>query len=490
MTVAALAPSRPAPALDFRLIRRGFGYFACICAVVAPFTPEPLAFFAGALVPWICLLLVGTPTMPAAVLYLIIWQWVQTFVRVPQTWIDGDTLATGLYGSNVVRAYWYMLASLIVLALAFRAVLGGLKPPTPAQRTAHYRWQIRDLVMLYIVTMVVAFASAIAANIVPGLAQPIGAVGSVKVVALFMLFAYVLSTGQGMKILIGVVLFEVGSGFTGFFSDFRGVFIYLAIAAVAARIPWKGTVAVGAAVGSVALVSLALFWTSVKGEYRTYAAGSDESQGIVVPLSERMGYLGSRAFTPGAISLSDSAYMLLSRLAYVDIFGSVIDVQEAAPEPMPMRQWREGVGHVLTPRFLFPDKAALSDSEVYMRLARRFASEEVRMGTSISVGYMAENFADLGFPGMLVGIGALGLIIAGAIRLLMSFQLPQIVREGIIMAFAFMMSRDGVEVSLPKTLGALVMFVLVFLLLNKFVFGKVMLWLNRQSGGAMRARPS
>jgi len=304
-----------------------------------------------------------------------------------------------------------------------------------------------------------------------------------------MLFTYVLSTGHGMKILIGVVLFEVGSGFTGFFSDFRGVFIYLAIAAVAARIRWKGTVAFGAAVGSVALVALALFWTSVKGEYRTYAAGSDESQGIVVPLSERLGYLGTRAITPGVVSLGDSSYMLLSRLAYVDIFGSVIDVQEAAPEQIPMRQWMEAVGHVVTPRFFFPDKAALSDSEVYMRLARRFATEEVRMGTSISVGYMAENFADLGFPGMLVGIAALGLVIAGAIRLLMSFRLPQVVREGIIMAFAFSMSRDGVEVSLPKTLGALVMFLIVFLLLNKFVFPKAMLWLNRHQT-SLKARPA
>ena len=167
----------------------------------------------------------------------------------------------------------------------------------------------------------------------------------------------------------------------------------------------------------------------------------------------------------------------------------MIDVQEAAPEQIPMRQWMEAVGHVVTPRFFFPDKAALSDSEVYMRLARRFATEEVRMGTSISVGYMAENFADLGFPGMLVGIAALGLVIAGAIRLLMSFRLPQVVREGIIMAFAFSMSRDGVEVSLPKTLGALVMFLIVFLLLNKFVFPKAMLWLNRHQT-SLKARPA
>ena len=98
-------------------------------------------------------------------------------------------------------------------------------------------------------------------------------------------------------------------------------------------------------------------------------------------------------------------------------------------------------------------------------------------------------FADLGFPGMLVGIAALGLVIAGAIRLLMSFRLPQVVREGIIMAFAFSMSRDGVEVSLPKTLGALVMFLIVFLLLNKFVFPKAMLWLNRHQT-SLKARPA
>jgi len=40
-----------------------------------------------------------------------------------------------------------------------------------------------------------------------------------------------------------------------------------------------------------------------------------------------------------------------------------------------------------------------------------------------------------------------------------------------------------------RVLRVTVAIVLVFLLLNKFVFGRVMTWLNRQ-GGAMRTRPS
>jgi hypothetical protein len=490
MTIAALSSPRPMPTLDFTLIRRVFGYLACACAVVAPFTPEPAPFMAGAAAPWLCLRLVGTPTMPAAVMYLLLWQWLQIFARVPQTWIDGDTLATGLYGPNVVRAYWYMLASLVVMAAMFRAVLGGMRPPTPAQRTAHFHWQIRDLVLLYMATMAVAYVAGFAMYFVPGLAQPMEAVVRIKVVALFMLFTYVMSTGRGAKAMIGVVLFEVASGFTGFLSDFRGVFIYLAVAAVAARVRWTGTVAVGATAGLVSLLVLALFWTSVKTDYRGYVTGSSDSQQIVVPLSERMGYLGSRALAGGGeISLADAAYMLLARFAYVDIFGAVIDMQETAPEAVPMRQWTEAFEHVLQPRFLFPDKAPLSDSEVYLRLTGRAATEELRLGTSISVGYMGENYADFGFPGMLAGVAVLGVLVAGCIRLLMSFQLPLMVREGIVMAMAFSVSRDGVEVSLPKILGALLMFVIVFLLLNKFAFPKVMTWLSRQQA-AMKARPS
>ena len=186
------------------------------------------------------------------------------------------------------------------------------------------------------------------------------------------------------------------------------MFICLSIAAVAARIKWSGSVALGASISAVALIALALFWTAVKSDFRTFAAGSSESQRIV-PLSERMGYLGDRVITPGPINLRETSYLLLSRLVYVDISGPVIDVQEASPEPLPMRQWMEAVDHVVTPRFLFPRKAALSDSDVVMRLARRFSTEEIRTGTSTSVGYMGENFADLDFPGMLLGIAVLAM---------------------------------------------------------------------------------
>lgn len=78
------------PPLDFALLRQFFLYFLVLCVVIAPFTPDPLAWAGGAAVPWVILRIVGTPSMPAAVSYLFLWQWVQIFARALQTLVDGE----------------------------------------------------------------------------------------------------------------------------------------------------------------------------------------------------------------------------------------------------------------------------------------------------------------------------------------------------------------------------------------------------------------
>jgi hypothetical protein len=136
---------------------------------------------------------------------------------------------------------------------------------------------------------------------------------------------------------------------------------------------------------------------------------------------------------------------------------------------------------VIKPRFLFPGKAPLSDTEVYVRLARGDASEQVRLGTSISVGYMAENFVDLGFPGMLGGIFVLGLMYGVVIRYFMAMRLPWILREGLALGFVYIVAQNGMEMSLPKMLGAAVMYFLVYTLLARFVFPSALGWLKGRS---------
>lgn len=470
--------------LDYDFLQRLFMVVGLLALGFGPFARDPVAFCVGAILPYLLLRIINCPGMPVAVVYLVIWQWAQTFARVLQTFPDGEALGAGLYGPNVERAYWYMLASVLVLALCMRLTLGRLPTPTAKDRMAHARWQPRDLVVLYFGTLVLSVLVRFSGIATGALEQPISALLYVKTLVLFLLFANVLTTKQGGNYALLAILIETVTGFTGILSDFKAVFIFLALAAVAVRLRWTFAMGVGAVAWGVVLISLALFWTSVKTEYRQIATGTDGSQLVTASLGDRLGYLGSRALSPGAIDWSRASYLLLIRFAYVDIFGSVITVQEASRDGSFMRQWSDGLSHVLQPRFLFPDKPPLSDSEVYVRLARGDPTEEVRAGTSISVGYMAENFVDLGFPGMLIGIAAIGLAAGTIYRFFMTRKIPVMVREGTLLVLVYSIGRDGVEISLPKILGALIMSTLVYLMLAKFAYPRVLEWLDRPPGGS------
>ena len=476
-----MAPAS-APTFDLNALKRVFFYIAVGLLLIAPFAQDPMAFAVGAVVPWVILQLIVRPGLPVAVVYLFLFQWLQVFARVLQSIVDGESLAGGLYGANVARAYWYMLASLVAMAVAFRFGLGNSRLPTHQERTAHYDWRPIDFFTMYVAFLFIAVGCRFAAYAIPALDQPIDAFGRVKIVLLFMLFSTVLATGRGHNFMWAAAGLELVMGFSGLLSDFKGVFIYLALAALAVRVKIKGTTVAVGLLAAAFLLYLALFWTSVKAEYREFATQSSDSQNVKVSFDERFGYLGSRIAASGDIDWSLASYALLSRLAYTDIFGSVIGVQESAPESVFMGQWKDALEHVLKPRFLFPGKAALSDTEVYVRLARGDSSEQLRWGTSISVGYMSENFVDLGFPGMLGGVFVLALLYALIIRYFMAFKQPWLLKEGVVLAFVVGVGQNGVEMSLPKILGASVMFFLVYTLLARFVFPKALNWLKGRSG--------
>ena len=80
----------------------------------------------------------------------------------------------------------------------------------------------------------------------------------------------------------------------------------------------------------------------------------------------------------------------------------------------------DAVTHLVTPRFLFPDKAELiSDSE----LVRKYAGANVagaESNTSIAFGYAAESYVDFGMPWMFVPAIVYGFLIGVAFQVWMS----------------------------------------------------------------------
>jgi len=479
MASTLVTPIRIAPRLDYSMLRKvsfGFGLFFVF---ISPASPDPLALAAGAFTPWVILRLVGTPTMPAVIAYYLLSQWLQVFARAFLALVDGEPMAQSIFGPWVVEAYWYMLASTVVLAFACKLVLGGIRPPTEENWSAHLYWRPVDVFMVYIGANLITYMAGFTFGGL--LYQFFDAIARFKIMAAFLLFTSVMSVGRGWPFLFAVLGIEILSGMTGLLGDFRGVFVFLGVAALAAQIRWIPRTTGYAFLAMFGLVALALFWTAVKFEYRDMATGGGDSQSFQTTLSDRVGYMLGRVAGIGEIDWGSASKALLERLAYVDITGLVINVDLASAEQQKMRQWSDAVSHVFQPRFLFPDKQALSDTEVFIRLTKADLLENMRGGTSISVGYMAENYVDLGFPGMLAGVFAIGLLVALVVRFFFSFNVPWMVRQGTALAYVYSICASGLEVSLPKILGSSITFAVAYGLAMKFAFPVGQRWLEQRA---------
>lgn len=479
MASTLVSPIRIAPRLDYSMLRKvsfGFGLFFVF---ISPACPDPLALGVGAFTPWLILRLVGTPTMPAAIAYYLLSQWLQVFARAFLALVDGEPMASSIFGPWVADAYWYMLASTVTLAFACKLVLGGIQPPTEQNWSAHLYWRPVDVFLVYLGSnLITQFAGLTFGG---ALFQFFDAIARFKIMAAFLLFTSVMSVSRGWPFLFAVLGIEILSGMTGLLGDFRGVFVFLGTAALAAQIRWTARTTGYAALATFVLVFLALFWTSVKVEYRDIATGGSESQAFQSSLGDRAGYMVGRILGVGDIDWGAASKALLERLAYVEITGLVINVDLASSEQGKVRQWSDAVSHVFQPRFLFPDKAALSDTEVFIRLTKADVLENMRGGTSISVGYMAENYVDFGFPGMLGGVFAIGLMVALVIRFFFSFDVPWMVRQGTALAFVYSICASGLEVSMPKILGSSFTFAVAYGLALKFAFPMGQRWLETRA---------
>ena len=89
-----------------------------------------------------------------------------------------------------------------------------------------------------------------------------------------------------------------------------------------------------------------------------------------------------------------------------------------------------------------------------------------------------------GTPLEKLGFLTIGLFVGAICRYFMAAPLPWIVREGIVLAFIYALTHNGVEISLPKLLGGMVMAFAVYALMIKFVAPTALRWLDTRAAGA------
>jgi hypothetical protein len=126
---------------------------------------------------------------------------------------------------------------------------------------------------------------------------------------------------------------------------------------------------------------------------------------------DRVRTLSAGLLTKNLSDYADAANVLIDRLWAIKYPAMAV---ERVPILLPHTDGqilRDALAHIITPRFLYPDKADLvSDSE----LVRTYAGVHVagaESNTSIAFGYAAESYVDFGLPEMFVPIIVFGFLV-------------------------------------------------------------------------------
>ena len=210
--------------------------------------------------------------------------------------------------------------------------------------------------------------------------------------------------------LAALMMLEVAIGFTGYFAGFREPLIMGAIAVfeVFDRRDirhWAFAVALAVILGVSSLI-----WISVRDQMR-----QDIDEAVVstsrMERFDRVRALSSGLFTQQASDYIGATNILVDRLWAIKYPAMAMDRVPAAIPHTDGQITRDALTHIVTPRFLFPEKPDLiSDSE----LVRKYAGAKVagaESNTSIAFGYVAESYVDYGLPWMFLPIVIFGLLV-------------------------------------------------------------------------------
>jgi hypothetical protein len=269
---------------------------------------------------------------------------------------------------------------------------------------------------------------------------------------------------------------ELGWGLGGFFSDFKTVFFVTLLALPAANLRISPSTGIGLSIVLVFVLIFGVVWSAIKGEYRAYVSGGERAQIVTVGFGDRMAKLGELVGALDREAIADGAEQLVKRITSVEFFGAVLLYVPAAVPHEYGAIWWDAIIRPFMPRLFFPDKAIIDDSERTNKYTGLGVSGS-DVGTSISIGYIGEAYIDFGQFGMMAPIFFLGVFYGSLYRWLIT--MPH--TRGVIgygFASAVLLGGLFAETSITKSIGGLIVSLLVVWLIAKYAGSRFFPWLH------------
>lgn len=282
----------------------------------------------------------------------------------------------------------------------------------------HLQVGMTQLAMAYVAGVVLRDSVVAMAYIVPAFAQAILAISAVQL-GIYYLFMRKLFREHRHLIILMVVGFETVRGFSGFYSTFKEPLILALIAGMEAFEPRRAAHWVLSALLVAAVMALSVVWLGIRAEIRADISGGS----IVRTQTQRLEFAYNEFQQWWR---TDREYKMFDVDALVervwDIYYTAVAL-DRVPSVVPHEDgaiMSAALQHVLTPRFLNPNKPALpSESDDVIKYAGIMVAGR-EQNTTIAFGYVIQSYIDYGIPGFIVPPFAFGLLLGLAYRFFMT----------------------------------------------------------------------
>ena len=420
------------------------------------------------------------PVLAAAIFF----SWLAISIRVFQGNLLGvpyQQLHT--YNEHINEAFCLGLVGLVVFAVGLHTNARKARPVAVTElRTAAARYSTVKAVAAYGAFLLVApLVSRGFEHSVPGLFAPVAAVLSLKWTFFFTAFVLVVLKKE-CRVVFGVL---VGLEFIlgiGYFSGFKTILIILFLSSFcfsrkigALGYMWLTLLLAGA-------LMLGIVWSAVKETYRPFLSMGEQQQVVLVSRGDALRELVRQVQDLNRDELETGLDSLFSSLSYIHFFSACLGY---VPDRVPHqhgRVWLDGVFHILQPRILFPDKAALDHSKQTNKYTG-LALPEADQGVSASIGFFGDSYIDFGPVLMFAPIFVVGWLIGGLFRLVMNCAPDALLASAATLPVFFLANNFGLPAA--SLLGTIVYFGVIAAFLWKFGFSLMELLLKPAGRAAL-----
>jgi len=366
---------------------------------------------------------------------------------------------------NIDKAYWLSIFGLLFFAIGLKLAILSLKEKhTPIELP--YKYNLTKIIILY--SLFTLFGEAIFTFLrfnIPGISQPVNMLSYFKWSLLFIMLYVSIKKKEKITLVAVILGIEVLIGFTGYFSEFKEVLIMLPIVYLTFN-KIKGTKQIAfITFFAILLFNFGAVWSYVKGEYRMFLSGGERAQIVTVSKVEALDKLFELTSEINSETYQIGVESLVKRVFFIEYFSATINYIPEKQPHLKGESWNDAVMHVLMPRLFFPNKKAIDDSKQTMKLTG-IQLAGAKHGASISVGYMAEAYADYGPINMMIPILLLGFVTGLMYKYFVNAAINPMWSYALIFPMYFLININGKNII--KITGNLFMYFLVFYLVVRF----------------------